>query len=87
VRVSHFLIAALAKSCTMRIHCDKLKEIKEGKLSRERICPLVLPLLFDVSQNYIPQIEEFPDIKNIVNKYIKCIVKIFSRCSPNPAKP
>jgi hypothetical protein len=38
----------------------------EGQLSREMIWPSVLRLRLDVSQIYIPQSEEFTDIKNII---------------------
>jgi hypothetical protein len=47
-----------------------------GQLSRERIWPLILGLWLDVSQKYIPQSEEFTDIKNII-----------SRCAPITAAP
>jgi hypothetical protein len=49
----------------------------EGQLSRERIWSSVLSLWLNVSQRYIPQSEEFTDIKNIV----------ISRCAFIPAAP
>jgi hypothetical protein len=51
--------------------------LPEGQLFREKIWPSVLRLRFDVSQKYIPESEEFTDIKNIV----------ISRGSPIPAAP
>jgi hypothetical protein len=42
---------------------------------QERIWPSVLRLWLDVQQKYIPQNEEFTDIKNTV----------ISRCAPIPA--
>jgi hypothetical protein len=54
-----------------------LYSLLEGQLSTEGIWPSVSRLQLDVSQKYIPQSEEFTDIKNIV----------ISRCAPNPTLP